>query len=81
MPVDLIVTNGTTSDSSQVNKLISEIERQYLLADRRYDTNGVLEIANSKRMEVVIPPKGTVKINENTIKRYMRTATKWKTLF
>ena len=57
MPVDLIVTSGTVADSTQADKLISDIEGQYLLADRGYDPNGVLEIVHSKSMEAVIPPK------------------------
>lgn len=56
MPVDLIVTSGTVADSTQADKLISDVEG-YLFADRGYDTNGVLEIAHAKRMEAVIPPK------------------------
>ena len=56
MPVDLTVTRGTMADSSQADKLISDIEAQYLLADRGYDTNYVLDIAHSKKMQAVIPP-------------------------
>ena len=43
MPVRLVVTDGTTSDSSQVGELIEGIEAEYLLADRGYDTNDVIE--------------------------------------
>ena len=32
--INLTVTSGTVADSSQADKLISEIEGQYLLADR-----------------------------------------------
>ena len=57
MPIDLTVTSGTVADSSQADKLISEIEGQYLLADRAYDTNYVLDLVASKGMEAVIPSK------------------------
>ena len=57
MPVDLTVTSGTVADSSQADRLISDIEAQYLLADRGYDTNKVLELVACQRMEAVIPPK------------------------
>ena len=57
MPIDLTVTSGTVADSSQADKLISEIEGQYLLADRAYDTNYVLDLVASKEMEAVIPSK------------------------
>ena len=39
MPVDLTVTSGTVADSFQADKLISEIEGQYLLADRTREHN------------------------------------------
>ena len=54
MPVDLTVTSGTVADSSQADKLISEIEGQYLLADRAYY---VLDLVAYKGMEAVIPSK------------------------
>ena len=57
MPVGLTVTSGTVADSSQTDKLISDIEAQYLIADIAYDTNSVLDFAHSKSMEPVIPPK------------------------
>ena len=54
MPVDLTVTSGTVADSSRADKLISEIEGQYLLADRAYY---VLDLVAYKGMEAVIPSK------------------------
>ena len=54
MPVDLTVTSGIVADSSQADKLISEKEGQYLLADRAYDTNYVLDLVASKGLEAVI---------------------------
>ena len=43
MPVCFTVTSGTVADSSQANKLIADIDAQYLLADRGYDSNEVVE--------------------------------------
>ena len=57
MPVCFTVTSGTVADSSQANKLIADIDAQYLLADRGYDTNEVVEKGISQGMEIVIPPK------------------------
>lgn len=65
MPIEVIVTSGTVGDSTQADKLISEIEGQYLLSDRGYDTDGVLEIANLKRMEAVIPLTLSLKVLTN----------------
>ena len=42
MPVDITVTSETIADSSQADKLVSEIQAQYLLDDMGYDTNYVL---------------------------------------
>ena len=57
MPVCFTVTSGTVADSSQANKLIADIDAQYLLADRGYDSNEVVEKGISQGMEIVIPPK------------------------
>ena len=57
MPVKFTVTSGTVADSSQANKLIADFDAQYLLADRGYDTNEIVEACISSGMEIVIPPK------------------------
>ena len=57
MPVRLVVTDGTTSDASQVGELIEGIEAEYFLADRAYDTNDVIEQVIDAQMAIVIPPK------------------------
>ena len=44
-------------DCTQANALIDGFEGEYLLADRAYDTQEVLDKAKSQNMEVVIPPK------------------------
>ena len=62
MPVSFTVTSGTVSDSSQANKLIADFDAQYLLADRGYDTNEVIEEGISQGMVIVIPPKKNRKV-------------------
>ena len=57
MPVRVIVTDGTVADCSMANELIEGIDAKYLLADRGYDTDNVIEQAYSAKMEAVIPPK------------------------
>ena len=69
MPVCFTITSGTTADSSQACNLISEIQAQYLLADRGYDTNEIIQDAASRKMEVVIPPKKNRKVQ----REYNRT--------
>ena len=57
MPVRAIVTAGTTADCKQAVSLIDGISAEYLLADRAYDSNAILEYAAQAGMQVVIPPK------------------------
>jgi transposase len=61
MPLRIQVTSGTVSDCKEAGKLIEGISGNYLLADRGYDTNRVIEEANNLQFEVVIPPKRTRK--------------------
>ncbi len=57
MPVRLAVTEGTTADCSQALPLIEGIEAEYLLADKAYDTNGIIDTVRELGMDPVIPPK------------------------
>jgi transposase len=57
MPVRVIITQGTTADCTQAGRLIEGITADYLLADRGYDTNAILEQAAQQGMTPVIPPK------------------------
>lgn len=57
MPVRIFVTAGTTADCKYAIPLIDGIVAEYLLADRAYDTNALIEKALSLGMQVVIPSK------------------------
>ena len=57
MPVRAIVTAGTVHDSKQAIPLIDGISAEWLLADKGYDNNKILEYAIQAGMQVVIPPK------------------------
>ena len=61
MPVRLIVTKGTTADSTQAIPLIEDIEAEHLLADKGYDSNEIVETALAGGMNPVIPPRGNRK--------------------
>ncbi len=41
----------------QANRLIEGLHADYLLADRGYDSNAILEQAKNQGMKAVIPPK------------------------
>ena len=57
MPVRFFVTAGTTADCTVAAELIEGFEAEYLLADRGYDTDSIIETAKSSGMTPVIPPK------------------------
>ena len=42
-PIRAIITEGTTVDCSQAEELIQGIQVQYLLADRSYDSQAILQ--------------------------------------
>ena len=57
MPIKSIITSGTTADCTQAATLIDGLEAAYLLADRGYDTNSLIDTALAQGMEPVIPSK------------------------
>ena len=57
MPVRAIITEGTAADCKQATALIDGFPVQYLLADRGYDTNKVVDYALKNDIISVIPPK------------------------
>lgn len=62
MPVRVIITKGTTADCTKAEDLIKDIDADYLLADRGYDSNSIISLADESGMEAVIPPKKNRKI-------------------
>jgi transposase len=62
MPVRIIITDGTTADCTQASRLIEGIQAEYLLADRGYDSNEIIENAMNQGMISVIPPRKNRKI-------------------
>ena len=57
MPVRMRVTAGTVSDGSQALELIEGIEAEYLLADKGYDNNAIVEGVLERGMNPVIPSR------------------------
>ena len=57
MPVRVVITQGTTADCTQASRLIEGITAEYLLADRGYDSDAIVEQAGVKGMNPVIPPR------------------------
>ena len=57
MPLRAIITEGTTADCTQAIALIDGLSAQNLLADRGYDSNAIIELAELQGISAVIPPK------------------------
>jgi transposase len=62
MPVRIFVTKGTTADCTQAGRLIEGITAEYLLADRGYDSDAIIEQAQHQGMTAVIPPRKNRKV-------------------
>ena len=70
MPVRIIVTSGTVADCTQACKLIEGIEAENLIADKGYDSNEIVEFAETAGMQVVIPPKKN-RVNQRPYDKYI----------
>ena len=57
MPVRILITNGTTADCTQAGRLIEGISAEYLLADKGYDSEHIIQQAKRQGMEATIPPR------------------------
>ena len=57
MPVRVLVTSGTVADCKRAVALIDGLFADYLLADKGYDTNEIIQWAIDHGMIAVIPPK------------------------
>ena len=57
MPIRIIITQGTTADCTQASRLIEGIYAEYLLGDRGYDSNEIVDQAECNGMIPMIPPK------------------------
>ena len=57
MPVRMLLSAGTTADCTQAGALIEGLSAQYLLADRGYDSQAIVEQATKQGMSVVIPSR------------------------
>lgn len=62
MPVRFFVTDATVADCSIAESLISDFRAEYLLADRGYGTDAIIQNALQAGITPVIPPKKNRKI-------------------
>jgi transposase len=57
MPVRALVTDGPTADCTQAPDLVAGIRAQHLIADRGYDSDAIVALAQSQGINPVIPPR------------------------
>ena len=62
MPVRMLMTDGTTADCTQAEKLIQGINATCLLADKTYDTDSLIQQCQLMCIDPVIPSKKNRKI-------------------
>lgn len=53
----MVITDGTTADCTQASTLIEGIRADYLLADKGYDSDAIVDQATAQWMKAVIPPR------------------------
>jgi len=56
-PLRIGLTGGNIPDITPANDMITGLEADYTIADKAYDANNFIELANSQGSEVVVPPK------------------------
>jgi transposase len=53
----MFISSGTVADCQFGERLIEGVDADYLLADKGYDVQSIIDAAKNLGMEVVIPPK------------------------
>ncbi|HEY3328212.1 MAG TPA: IS5 family transposase, partial [Novimethylophilus sp.] len=66
MPIRVIATEATRADCAEAANLISGMNAEYLIADKGYDSDAIVEQARAQGMGAVIPPRK----NRNNPRRY-----------
>jgi transposase len=56
-PVRLILTGGQAADITQGAALVAEIEAEHVIADKGYDSDGLVGTIEAGGAEAVIPPR------------------------
>ncbi len=70
MAVRVLISEGSRADCSQAEYLIEGIDADYLLADKGYDSDKIIEKAKEEEMTPVIPPRRS-RINSRGYDKYL----------
>ena len=61
-PLRFVLTGGEVSDYKPADQLLGNIQAQYVLADKGYDSNHLVDLIQSQGVQAVIPPKTNRKV-------------------
>ena len=56
-PIRFILTGGQAADSPQAVPLLSGIKASHVIADKGYDSDGILSFVQGQGATAVIPPR------------------------
>ena len=68
MPIRILATEATRADSSLAPELIAGLSAEHLIADKGYDSDAIVALAERQGMRAVIPPRK----NRNVLRDYDR---------
>ena len=60
-PLRFVLTGGEVSDYKAADELLSNIQAQYALADKGYDSQHLVELIQKQGVQAVIPPRSNRK--------------------
>lgn len=66
----MLVTAGPRADCTEAENLIGPLQADFLIADKGYDSQDILDLAASRNMEAVIPPRKN-RIEQRKYDRYL----------
>ena len=57
MPIRILATVATRADCSLAHELIEGLNAEHLIADKGYDSDAIVALAEQQGMRTVIPPR------------------------
>jgi transposase len=72
-PLRLVVTAGQVNDCTQACRLLEDVETGHVIADKGYDSDGVLEKIEELGANAVVPPKSNRKVQRKYDRELYKT--------
>jgi transposase len=61
-PLRFVVTGGQVNDCTQADRLLENVETEHVIADKGYDSEGVLRKIEELGAVAVVPPRSNRKV-------------------